>query len=152
MILNLLTRILTADFHFLLNPKHKMTITQIHGKDSVIESRNYFGFSSILGNDSVYINENTSLDHIGGVINFYSKWNHWYNSNLSISSYEIKSNYIAEQFSLVNTNKDTIGSIDEKNRFSDRRIKFLINSTFGTTTRYQLDLKKHVVLIFQYHQ
>lgn len=116
---------------FLLNPKHKMTLTQIHGKDAVIESRNYFGFSSILGNDSVYINENTNLDHIGGVINFYSKWNHWYNSNLSISSYEIRSNYIAEQFSLVNTNKDTlIGSIDEKNRFSDRRIKFFNQFNF----------------------
>ena len=110
---------------FLLNPKHRMTITQIKGKDSVIESRDYFGFSSILGNDSVRINENTNLDHLGGIVNFYSKWSHMYNSNLSISYYGVRSDYIAEQFSLVNANINTlIGSIDEKNRFYDRRIKF----------------------------
>ena len=110
---------------FLLNPKHRMTITQIKGKDSVIESRDYFGFSSILGNDSVRINENTNLDHLGGIVNFYSKWSHMYDSNLSISYYGVRSDYIAEQFSLVNANINTlIGSIDEKNRFYDRRIKF----------------------------
>ena len=100
-------------------------IDSIKGKDSEIETRDYFGFSSILGNDSVRINENTNLDHLGGIVNFYSKWNHLYNSNLSISYYEIRSDYIAEQFSMVNANRNTlIGSIDEKNRFYDRRIKF----------------------------
>ena len=84
-----------------------------------------FGFSSILGNDSVRINENTNLDHLGGIVNFYSKWSHMYDSNLSISYYGVRSDYIAEQFSLVNANINTlIGSIDEKNRFYDRRIKF----------------------------
>ena len=116
---------ITSRLSILINPRHKITFTQITGTDSVAESRDYFGFSSILGRDSIHIDEKTNLINTGLIMNLSSKWNHIYNSNFSISMYKISSKYLTTQFSIMNEIPSTIiGYLDEKNNFNDHRIKF----------------------------
>ena len=111
---------LTNKLSILINPRHKLTITQLNGSDGILEDREYFGFSSILGGDSIYIEENTNINNAGSVINWSSNWNHAHTSNLSLSRYKIDYSYNTKQFSPTSDNTGSIiSNVVENNDFSE---------------------------------
>ncbi len=112
-------------FSLLATSRHRLTYTFISGIDSVLENREYFGFNSILGGDSIHIREKTKLSHQGSIINFSSKWNHDYNSNFSISRYFYNNFYFSQQSALQNNNSfSNVGNAIDNNTFSEKTIRF----------------------------
>ena len=99
------------------------------GIDSILENRDYWGFNSILGRDTIYIKEKTDLKNSGSILNWSSKWNHNYDSYLSVSKYVINSDYLSQQTVPIGINNSSnIGESAENNWFSDHSIKF--NNTY----------------------
>ena len=89
------------------------------------EDREYFGFNSIIGHDTTELQEQTEWKNNGSILNWFSKWNHEYDSHLSVSRYIYSSRYSSQQFSPVNGNYfSNIGSADEDNTLEDRSIRF----------------------------
>ena len=114
---------------FLINPRHRLTYTHVSGIDSILENRDYWGFNSILGRDTIYIKEKTDLKNSGSILNWSSKWNHNYDSYLSVSKYVINSDYLSQQTVPIGINNSSnIGESAENNWFSDHSIKF--NNTY----------------------
>jgi len=109
----------------LANPRNRINFTYISGIDSVLEDREYYGFNSILGLDTIYIKEKTELQHQGSVINWYSKWNHNYNSHFSISNYIYSNNYYSKHSTLLSDDISAIiGNTNMNNSFSAKSIRF----------------------------
>ena len=112
----------------LISKKHRLTITHLNGIDSVLENREYFGFNSILGSDSILIEENNNIKSKGIVLNYYSNWNHNYNSHFSVSGYSINNRSRSLQFpktsnnALLDSNKTLLvnGLIDRSIRFHQK--------------------------------
>ena len=109
----------------LINPMHRFTITHINGVDSVLENREFFGFNTILGSDSVEIKENSHTRNKGLVLNLFSNWNSNYNSHLSIYQNTVDMNYT----SMLRPKSTSdfylnINEAQEDNKFSDRSVRF----------------------------
>ena len=104
---------------------HRFTITHINGVDSVLEDREYFGFNTILGSDSVEIKENSYTKNEGLVLNFFSNWNSNYNSHLSIYQNTVDINY-ASMLRPKSTSGfySNINEAEEDNKFLDRSVRF----------------------------
>ncbi|MEL1232262.1 MAG: TonB-dependent receptor, partial [Candidatus Neomarinimicrobiota bacterium] len=109
----------------LINPMHRFTITHINGVDSVLENREYFGFNTILGSDSVEIKENSHTRNKGLILNLFSNWNSNYNSHLSIYQNKVDINYT----SMLRPKSSggfysNINEAEEDNKFLDRSVRF----------------------------
>ena len=116
---------LISRLSFLAAPRHRFTFTHISGIDSVLEDREYFGFNSIMGHDTTELQERTEWKNNGSILNWFSKWNHEYDSHVSVSRYLYSSRYSSQQSSPVNGNHlSNIGSADEDNTLEDRSIRF----------------------------
>ena len=116
---------LVSRLSFLINPRHRLTLTHVSGVDSILEDRDYWGFNSILGRDTIHIKEKTDLKNSGSILNWSSKWSHNYDSYLSISRYIINSYHDTEQSIPIGINSSySIGEANEHNLFSDQTIKF----------------------------
>ena len=89
---------------FLLTPKHTIALTNIYGVDSTREERFFYGFRSILGNDSTEINVKTHQENIGSSLNLSSNWNYKLNSQLILSKSEILNSNNANQSSIQANN------------------------------------------------
>ena len=74
---------------FLLTPKHTIALTNIYSVDSTKEERSFYGFRSILGNDSTEINIKTHQENNGSSLNISSNWNYKLNSQIVLSKSEI---------------------------------------------------------------
>ena len=110
---------------FLINSMHRLTITHINGVDSVLENREYFGFNTILGSDSVEIKENSHTRSKGLILNLFSNWNSNYNSHLSIYQNKVYINYT----SMLRPKStggfySNINEAEEDNKFLDRSVRF----------------------------
>ncbi len=116
---------LISRFSYLVSPKHRISLTHITGLDTIIEDRDYFGFNTILGNDTNYIKEKTKLHHNGTVINLFSNWDADYKSHLNISNYGYRSNYNSIQNISISTDSlYTISDANTDNLFLEKNIKF----------------------------
>ena len=112
-------------FSFLVSPIHRFTVTHLNGFDQILEDRDYFGFNSILGDDTINIKLNTNLTGNGYVFNWSSKWNHVYNSHFVFSKYLLKTKYSSVQSSLPYENlSSNTNTAEQNNIFIDRSIKF----------------------------
>ena len=109
----------------LINPMHRFTITHINGFDSVLENREFFGFNTILGSDSVEIKENSHTRNKGLVLNLFSNWNSNYNSHLSIYQNTVDMNYTSMLRPKSTSDfYSNINEAQEDNKFSDRSVRF----------------------------
>lgn len=121
----------------LISPKHRITITQLNGIDSVIENRNYHGFNSILGGDTVIIQENTDILNKGMVMNCYSNWSPNYNTHFSLSRYKIINGYDSEQHTQVEDNfYSQLSTAKENHHFSDHSMRF--HQTYKGITNHKI--------------
>ena len=109
----------------LINPMHRFTITHINGVDSVLENREFFGFNTILGSDSVEIKENSHTRNKGLVLNLFSNWNSNYNSHLSIYQNTVDMNYTSMLRPKSTSDfYSNINEAEEDNKFLDRSVRF----------------------------
>ena len=114
----------TNRFSFVLTPNHRLTLTNTTGLDSIRESREFFGFSTILGYDSSYTQGSTEWKNNGTTLNVSSKWNHESDTQISLSNYDYSSSYDSKDSAGVNNVRMMIGSVHEENTLQDRSIKF----------------------------
>jgi len=114
----------TNQFSFMMTPNHRYTITNTMGMDSIRESREFFGFSTILGYDSSYTQGSTEWKNNGTTLNVSSKWNHESDTQIILSNYDYSSSYDSKDSADVNNVRMVIGSVHEKNTLQDRSIKF----------------------------
>ena len=112
-------------FSYLINSKHRITLTSISSKDSTFEDRIYFGFSNILESDTTYIEEKNSFRNLGQNFNFYSQWNNKYSTILSISNYSYKNNYFSIQSLPQSNNISIIGTANKFHSLLDHSIRFV---------------------------
>ena len=109
----------------LINPMHRFTITHINGFDSVLENREFFGFNTILGSDSIEIKENSHTRNKGLVLNLFSNWNSNFNSHLSIYQNTVDMNYTSMlRPKSASDFYSNINEAQEDNKFSDRSVRF----------------------------
>ncbi|SVA25109.1 uncharacterized protein METZ01_LOCUS77963, partial [marine metagenome] len=114
----------TNRFSFMVTPNHRYTLTSTTGMDSIRESREFFGFSTILGNDSSYTHGSTEWKNSGTTLNVSSKWNHESDTQITLSNYDYSSSYDSKDSADVNNVRMMIGSVNEENTLQDRSIKF----------------------------
>ena len=114
----------TNRFSFMLTPHHRFTLTNITGLDSIRESREFFGFSNILGYDSSYTQGSTLWKNRGTTFNVSSKWNHESDTQITLSNYDYSSSYDSDNSAYVNQARMVIGSVHEENTLQDRSLKF----------------------------
>ncbi|MBT3607043.1 MAG: TonB-dependent receptor, partial [Candidatus Marinimicrobia bacterium] len=114
----------TNRFSFMLTPNHRLTLTNTTGLDSIRESRDFFGFSTILGYDSSYTQGSTEWKNNGTTLNVSSKWNHESDTQISLSNYDYSSSYDSKDSADVNNVRMLIGSVNEENTLQDRSLKF----------------------------
>ena len=114
----------TNRFSFMVTPNHRFTLTSTAGMDSIRESREFFGFSTILGNDSSYTQGSTEWKNSGTTLNVSSKWNHESDTQITLSNYDYSSSYDSKDSADVNNVRMMIGSVHEENTLQDRSIKF----------------------------
>ena len=114
----------TNRFSFMLTPHHRFTLTNITGLDSIRESREFFGFSTILGYDSSYTQGSTEWKNNGTTLNVSSKWNHESDTQITLSNYVYSSSYDSKDSADVNNSRMLIGSVNEENTLQDRSLKF----------------------------
>jgi hypothetical protein len=114
----------TNRFSFMLTPHHRFTLTNITGLDSIRESREFFGFTNILGYDSSYTQGSTLWKNRGTTFNVSSKWNHESDTQITLSNYDYSSSYDSKDSADVNNVRMLIGSVNEENTLQDRSIKF----------------------------
>jgi len=126
-------------FSLLMARNHRLTITHINGIDSVIENRGYFGFNSILGNDSVLIEENNSINNKGIVLNLYSNWDPNYNSHISISKYSVNNRSTSLQFPKMNNDSySNFNKAQSVNGLIDRSVRF--HQKYNGITNHSISL------------
>ena len=113
----------TNRFSFMVTPNHRFTLTNTTGMDSILESREFFGFSTILGYDSSYTQGSTEWKNSGTTLNVSSKWNHESDTQISLSNYDYSSSYDSKDSADVNNIRMLIGSVNEENTLQDRSIK-----------------------------
>jgi len=113
----------TNRFSFMVTPNHRFTLTSTTGMDSILESREFFGFSTILGYDSSYTQGSTEWKNSGTTLNVSSKWNHESDTQISLSNYDYSSSYDSKDSADVNNVRMLIGSVNEENTLQDRSIK-----------------------------
>ena len=113
----------TNRFSFMVTPNHRFTLTNTTGMDSILESREFFGFSTILGYDSSYTQGSTKWKNSGTTLNVSSKWNHESDTQISLSNYDYSSSYDSKDSADVNNIRMLIGSVNEENTLQDRSIK-----------------------------
>ena len=111
-------------FSFMVTPNHRYTLTSTTGMDSIRESREFFGFSTILGYDSTYTQGSTEWKNSGITLNVSSKWNHESDTQITLSNYDYSSSYDSKDSADVNNVRMVIGSVQEENTLKDRSIKF----------------------------
>ena len=114
----------TNRFSFMLTPNHRLTLTNTTGLDSIRESRDFFGFSTILGYDSSYTQGSTEWKNNGTTLNVSSKWNHESDTQITLSNYDYSSSYDSKDSADVNNGRMLIGSVNEENTLQDRSLKF----------------------------
>ena len=114
----------TNRFSFMLTPNHRLTLTNTTGLDSIRESRDFFGFSTILGYDSSYTQGSTEWKNSGTTFNVSSKWNHESDTQITLSNYDYSSSYDSKDSADVNNVRMLIGSVNEENTLQDRSLKF----------------------------
>jgi hypothetical protein len=114
----------TNRFSFMVTPNHRYTLTSTTGVDSIRESREFFGFSTILGYDSSYIQGSTERRNSGTTLNVSSKWNHESDTQITLSNYNYSSSYDSKDSANVNNVRMLIGSVHEENTLQDKSIKF----------------------------
>jgi hypothetical protein len=114
----------TNRFSFMVTPNHRYTLTSTTGMDSIRESREFFGFSTILGYDSSYTQGSTEWKNNGTTLNVSSKWNHESYTQITLSNYDYSSSYDSKDSADVNNVRMVIGSVHEENTLQDRSIKF----------------------------
>jgi hypothetical protein len=114
----------TNRFSFMLTPNHRLTLTNTTGLDSIRESRDFFGFSTILGYDSSYTQGSTEWKNSGTTFNVSSKWNHESDTQITLSNYDYSSSYDLKKSADENNVRMVTGSVHEKNTLQDRSIKF----------------------------
>ena len=114
----------TNRFSFMLTPNHRLTLTNTTGLDSIRESRDFFGFSTILGYDSSYTQGSTEWKNSGTTFNVSSKWNHESDTQITLSNYDYSSSYDSKDSADVNNGRMLIGSVNEENTLQDRSLKF----------------------------
>jgi len=113
----------TNQFSFMVTPNHRFTLTSTTGMDSIRESREFFGFSTILGHDSSYTQGSTEWKNSGTILNVSSKWNHESDTQISLSNYDYSSSYDSKDSADINSVRMFIGSVNEENTLQDRSIK-----------------------------
>jgi hypothetical protein len=114
----------TNRFSFMVTPNHRLTLTNTTGLDSIRESREFFGFSNILGYDSSYTQGSTLWKNRGTTFNVSSKWNHESDTQITLSNYDYSSSYDSKDSADVNNVRMMIGSVHEENKLQDRSLKF----------------------------
>ena len=114
----------TNRFSFMVTPNHRYTLTSTTGMDSIRESRDFFGFSTILGYDSSYTQGSTEWKNNGTTLNVSSKWNHESDTQITLSNYDYSSSYDSKDSADVNNVRMLIGSVHEENTLQDRSLKF----------------------------
>ena len=114
----------TNRFSFMLTPSHRFTLTNTTGLDSIRESRDFFGFSTILGYDSSYTQGSTEWKNNGTILNVSSKWNHESDTQITLSNYDYSSSYDSKDSADVNNVRMLIGSVNEENTLQDKSLKF----------------------------
>ena len=110
-------------FSYLLSPKNKISITISTGKDSIRETRKFYGFGSTFGYDTSITQQKTEWSNNGISLNWNTHWNHIWDSKLTISDYTYTSNYESDQTAIVNQDSMRIGSSSEKNNVHDMTFK-----------------------------
>ena len=113
----------TNRFSFMVTPNHRYTLTSTTGMDSIRESRDFFGFSTILGYDSSYTQGSTEWKNNGTTLNVSSKWNHESDTQITLSNYDYSSSYDSKDSADVNNVRMLIGSVNEENTLQDRSLK-----------------------------
>ena len=109
----------------LINASNRISMTYINGIDSVFKDRSYYGFTTILGEDSIVVKEETNINNQGFVINWYSNWNHNYNSQFTFGKYMFEEKYSSNQnFESSENSLFKINSADENLLFSDNFFYF----------------------------
>tara|TARA_Y100000590_G_scaffold127642_1_gene145932 strand:- start:3177 stop:5654 length:2478 start_codon:yes stop_codon:yes gene_type:complete len=111
---------LNSRFTYLLSPKNKISITISAGKDSIRETRKFYGFESTFGYDTSITKQKTEWMNNGISLNWNTYWNHVLDSKMTISDYTYKSNYESGQTKIVNQEPIRIGSSNEKNNVHDK--------------------------------
>ena len=114
----------TNRFSFMLTPNHRLNLTNTTGLDSIRESREFFGFSNILGYDSSYTQGSTLWKNRGTTFNVSSKWNHESDTQITLSNYDYSSSYDSKDSADVNNVRMLIRSVNEENTLQDRSLKF----------------------------
>ena len=105
---------------FLLSPRHTIALTNIYGVDSTKEDRFFYGFRSILGNDSTQIIVNTHQENNGSSLNLSSNWNYKVNSQLILSKNELLNFNNANQFNIQsNSNFINLSKASDHSSFKD---------------------------------
>ena len=114
---------LNSKFTYLLSLKNKISITVSAGKDSIRETRKFYGFETTFGYDTSITQQKTEWSNNGISLNWNTHWNHVWDSKLTISDYTYTSNYESDQTAIVNQDPMRIGSSSEKNNVHDMTFK-----------------------------
>jgi len=118
-------RDLTSRLSFLLSPNNSITITNTFGQDSIIETRQFFGFADdLLFYDSTFINELTEWNSQGNIFNLSSLWGPRWDTQLTISRYKYISNYQSITSTKDSSDLITRGTNSENNVLIDQSLKF----------------------------
>lgn len=115
---------ITNHFSLMATPNQRITFTTTTGMDSIIENREFYGFSNILGYDSSYTEGITEWKNDGATFNISSHWNHESDTQLSLSNYSYQSKYDSKNSAIVNSKLMDLGSVYENNKLNDRSLKF----------------------------
>ncbi|MBT3179562.1 MAG: TonB-dependent receptor [Candidatus Marinimicrobia bacterium] len=115
---------MTNHISLIASPNHRITLTQTTGLDSIIEERDFYGFSTLLGYDTTYTKGITEWKSNGMSLNLTSHWNFESNTQIIFSNYTYSSSYDSKNFAEVNKTQMETGTILENNNFHDKSIKF----------------------------
>ena len=115
---------LNSKFSYMVSEKSKISITLSSGKDSISESRKFFGFQTTFGYDTSITQQNTEWSNKGISLNWNKHWNHVTESKLTISNYSYSSKYNSNQTAIVKKDSKRIASSSENNNFDDITFNF----------------------------
>jgi len=123
----------SGKFSFLISPKNILSITYNIGIDNIKENREFFGFGTILGYDSTFIDESTIFSNNSGIINWTTQWTNNLNTLFSLSNSKNRDQYgVLKKL----TNNENIGSYNHQYLFSESSAKFHLR--FFSSKRYKL--------------
>ena len=115
---------ITSQVSLMVTPNHRYSLTYTAGLDSIRESRQFFGFADILGDDSSFTKGRTKWENNGTALNISSRWNNEFDSKLIISNYNYSSTYQSQDSVVVNNFYTVTGTVSEENSLLDRSIKW----------------------------